>query len=202
MDYGYMRVSTEEQSESGAGLGAQEEAILRYAPDVLLISETASAKDLQRPQLAALLDEIVAGDRLIVAKLDRLSRSLADFADILARARKQEWKLVALDLGVDTSTPTGELVANVMMAVAQWERRIIGQRTKEALAEKRRNGVRLGRPPVIDSETRELVLTLRGQGMTYRAISEELENERIAAPSGGYRWSLATIAALCKEERP
>src|SRR5207247_3737910 len=74
------------------------------------------------------------GDVLVVAKLDRLSRSLKDFAGMMDMAARKKWALVALDLGVDTTTPSGELCANVLVSLAQWERRAIGQRTKDALA--------------------------------------------------------------------
>jgi hypothetical protein len=69
----------------------------------------------------------------VVAKLDRLSRSVVDAGRLLEEARKGGFNIVALDLGLDLSTPTGELVANVLAAVAQWERRMIGVRTSEAL---------------------------------------------------------------------
>jgi DNA invertase Pin-like site-specific DNA recombinase len=72
----------------------------------------------------------------VVAKLDRLSRSIVHFGLLLEGASKKRFNVVALDLGLDLSTPQGELVANVIASVAQWERRIIGQRTKEALAVK------------------------------------------------------------------
>lgn len=65
----------------------------------------------------------------------------------MERARKSRWALVALDIGVDTTTPAGEMMANVLAVFAQFERRLIGQRTREALAVKRLQGVRLGRRP-------------------------------------------------------
>jgi Resolvase, N terminal domain len=67
------------------------------------------------------------------AKLDRLSRSLLDFASLMEDARREGWALVILDLGIDTTTPSGEMIANVMATFAQFERRLIGQRTKDAL---------------------------------------------------------------------
>jgi DNA invertase Pin-like site-specific DNA recombinase len=70
---------------------------------------------------------------VVVAKFDRLSRSAVDAGRLLEEARNGGFNIVALDLGLDLSTPTGELVANVLAAVAQWERRMIGQRTSEAL---------------------------------------------------------------------
>lgn len=83
---------------------------------------------------------------LVVSKLDRLSRSLVQFAELMERSRRKGWSLVALDLGVDTSTPAGEMMASVLASFAQYERRLIGQRTRDALAVKREQGVRLGRP--------------------------------------------------------
>ncbi|MCA1677351.1 MAG: recombinase family protein, partial [Actinobacteria bacterium] len=82
---------------------------------------------------------------LVVAKLDRLSRSVQDAAGLLDRAQRHGWALVAADLGVDASTPAGEAMANVMATFGQLERRMIGQRTREALAARKAAGVRLGR---------------------------------------------------------
>lgn len=83
---------------------------------------------------------------LIASKLDRVSRSVRDFAGLLDRAQSRGWRLVLLDLG-DTSTAAGEMIANLIASAAQYERRLIGQRTREGLAAKRAQGVRLGRRP-------------------------------------------------------
>ena len=82
----------------------------------------------------------------MVAKLDRLSRSIIDFATLLEEARRLGFNVAALDLGLDLSTPQGGTGSDVIASVAQWERRIIGERTREALAVKRADGVRIGRP--------------------------------------------------------
>src|SRR5262245_24400317 len=149
---GYLRVSTEEQGSAGAGLEAQRQAVeaecarrgwvlVRVEEDVL------SGKSMRRPGLQAALDLCRSGEvsGIVVAKLDRLSRSIVDFGHLLEEARRKSFNVVALDLGLDLSTPQGELVANVIASVAQWERRIIGQRTKEALAVKKAQGKHLGR---------------------------------------------------------
>jgi nitrite reductase/ring-hydroxylating ferredoxin subunit len=90
------------------------------------------------PGVRAALEALEAGSAsaLVVAKLDRLSRSMLDFAKVMAAAQRQSWALVALDVAVDTTTPAGEAKANVMATYAQFERRLIGQRTREALAVK------------------------------------------------------------------
>ena len=74
-------------------------------------------------------------DGLVVSKLDRLSRSMLDFTAVMAKAQKQGWALVALDCAVDTTTPAGEAMAHVLATFAQFERRLIGQRTREAQSE-------------------------------------------------------------------
>ena len=96
-----------------------------------------------RPVLADVTRALRAGeaDAVVVAKLDRLSRSVVDAGRLLEQARKGGFNIVALDLGLDLSTPTGELVANVLAAVAQWERRMIGVRTSEALQVKIAGGL-------------------------------------------------------------
>jgi len=95
------------------------------------------------------LDVLARGDAgvLVVAKLNRATRSVMGAADFFARSQREGWKLVALDLGFDPATPTGELVVTIMAAVAQWERRAIGVQTREALAAKRAPG-RSARPSV------------------------------------------------------
>jgi DNA invertase Pin-like site-specific DNA recombinase len=113
-------------------------------------------------------------DGLVVAKLDRLSRSLADFANLLETATKQDWALVALDFDLDTTTPAGELVANVLAAVAQWERRVIGVRTRESLAVKKAQGVRLGKPRQIPPEVENHIVELRQAGKSFEQIADEV----------------------------
>src|SRR5205823_11817299 len=115
-----------------------------------------------------------AGDAsaLVVAKLDRLSRSMLDFTGLMAKAQKQNWALVALDCAVDTSTPAGEAMANMLATFAQFERRLISQRTKEALAVKRAQGVRIGRPRAMADEVVARIRREREAGRTLSAIAE------------------------------
>ena len=206
---GYIRVSTEEQADSGAGLGAQRTMIMheceRRGWTLLGIREDAglSGKSLAgRVALQSALEDLDAGraTALVVAKLDRLSRSLLDFAGLMERARQRHWSLVALDIGVDTTTPNGQLIANVMASFAQFERELIGQRTREALAEKRRRGVRLGRPPTVSEAIRSRIRAMRQGGGTLRAIASELNQEGVSGAHGG-RWYATTIRRLvCEEE--
>ena len=157
-------VSTEEQAASGLGLDAQRAAVERYAAAQgwelveVLADEGTSGKSLEgRVALDQALNRVEGRGRVaqasVVAKLDRLSRSLLDFAALMERSRRNGWQLVALDLGVDTATPSGEMMANVLATFAQFERRLIGQRTRDALAAKKAAGARLGRPVTLSEES-------------------------------------------------
>jgi len=134
---------------------------------------------------------------LIVSKLDRLSRSLLDFAGLMERSRREGWALIALDLGVDTSTPQGELMASVLATFAQFERRLIGQRTKAALDELKAQGVKLGRPRTIPVDVIALAVRLRGEGETFQAIANRLNADGVPTGQGG-GWHAATIYRALK----
>jgi len=202
---GYVRCSTEEQSDSGLGLAAQRTAIqaecARRGWNLLAIREDAGASGKsvsKRPGLSAALDDLESGRvaGIVVAKLDRLSRSLADFANLMARAQSAGWNLVALDLGVDLGSAAGEFMANVMASAAQWERRIIGQRTKDALAEKRSEGVTLGRPTVLPEPVVERILAARSAGDGWSTIARALNTDKVPTAHGGAQWHPSTVRAV------
>ena len=205
---GYLRVSTSEQADSGAGLDAQRTAITAEAARrgwtlVEVFTDAGlSGKTLRRPGLDAALAAVTDGgaDVLVVAKLDRLSRSVVDFGLLLDRAQRQGWGVVALDLGVDTTTPAGELVANVMAAVAQWERRVIGQRTKDGLAAKRAGGVRLGRPSVLPADVVDRVVAERAAGRSLQAIADRLNADGVPTARGFGVWLQQSVGALLRSQ--
>ena len=208
---GYLRVSTAEQAGSGAGLQAQRAAIEREAAHrgwVLIEMYTdaaASGRSITgRPALASALGRVEGGEAgvLVVAKLDRLSRSLLDFASLMARAQRNKWNLVALDLGIDLSTPAGEFLASVMASAAQWERRIIGQRTREALAVRKAQGVRLGRPVSLGDNVADRIRRLREQGLTLATIAETLNTDEVPTAQGGARWHASTVRSVLRRTAP
>lgn len=201
----YTRVSTSEQADSGLGLAAQERALRAMAEtrgwEVVehLVDAGASGKSLgNRPGLAAALALVSAGeaDMLAVAKLDRLSRSLCDFAGLMAESQRQGWGLVAMDVAVDTSTPSGMLVANVMASVAAWEADTIAARTRDALAVKRAAGVRLGRPRSLPVEVVERIVRERCAGATMRAIADGLSQDGVPTARGAAAWSTSTVQTV------
>ena len=198
---GYVRVSSDEQSSRGAGLEAQRRAILaeceRRGWHLVEIIEDAgfSAKDLRRPGVQEALRVLEAGDAsaLVVAKLDRLSRSMLDFSKLMAKATSEHWALVALDVAVDTSTLSGEAMANMLATFSQFERRLISQRTKEALAVKKASGVRLGRPPTMPQSVVRRIQRQRARGDTLRKIANDLNEAGVPTAQGGAQWYAATV---------
>lgn len=204
---GYVRCSTEEQKRSGLGLDAQHTAIAQEAErrgwEVVWITDNGSGKNMKRKgmkQARAMLKSAEAGG-IIVAKLDRLSRSVFDFADLMRDAQSEGWAVVALDLGVDTSTPNGKLVANMMMSVAEWERERIAERTRDALSVARDRGVRLGGRRCVPDPVRRRIVAMRSEGATLTAIANTLTEEDVPTGKGGARWYPSTVAALLKTER-
>ena len=204
---GYVRVSTAEQATKGAGLDAQRAAIRaeceRRGWTLVAIHEDAGASGRSlngRAGLASAVDRLERheADALVVSKLDRLSRSLLDFAGLMERSRRRGWALVALDLGVDSSTPSGEAMANVLATFAQLERRLIGERTRDALAVKRQQGVRLGRPPVLDPHVARRIVRLRRSGSTLTAIADRLNRDGVPTAHGGELWRHSAVRAVLR----
>lgn len=211
MVYGYIRASTEDQELT---ITAQLDQIHRacsikdsipgedrYNRVTIVSDEGQSGKDLDRPGMNSLLDNITSGDILMVTKLDRLSRSVIDFSTLLRRSQEEGWDIVALDVQLDTSHPTGKLVATIIMAVAEWEREMIGVRTKEALAEKKKKGEPLGgaaHKRQISSEIVNHILYLR-QHPSYLSINSIAQSLNVRypgqAPRGG-EWTKSTVQSV------
>lgn len=197
---GYVRVSTNEQGVSGAGLDAQRGAIdgwasYRHATLVSVEEDVASGKStagragLER---AIAMCETGEADALVVAKLDRLSRSLKDFATVVERSRERGWSVVVLDLDIDLTTATGEMVAGVLAVLSQWERRIIGERTRAALAVKRSQGVKLGRPRSLPEPVRRRIVLAHRRGDSWTGIAARLNAEGVPTARGG-SWHPSTV---------
>jgi DNA invertase Pin-like site-specific DNA recombinase len=206
---GYVRVSTDEQHASGAGLSAQRAAIKaeceRRGWDLLRIvgeDSGASSATLERAGLQRALSELDKGaaDVLVIAKLDRLSRSVAQGAQVMDRAKRKGWSVVALDMGIDTTTPAGEFMANLLLSGAQYERRLIGQRTKAALKAKQEQGVRLGRPQTLPDDVVERIVQARASGLSLPAIAKQLEADEVPTARGGGRWYPSAIKAVCESQ--
>ena len=206
---GYVRVSTPSQDEGGASIAAQSAAIEQAVGlRGWVLKETykdvaSGGSTKKRHGLTSALDALADGDVdvLVVSHLDRLSRSLIDFSNIMQKSREEGWAIVALDVDIDTATPSGELVASVVIAVSQWERRVIGQRTKDALAVKAAGGVKLGRPTVIRDEAVGIIVQMRSEGASYRRIARLLTEAGIPTPQRAASWSPSTVKLLWDRHR-
>lgn len=203
----YIRVSTEEQSN---GLEAQRAQLERAAEfqswtvAELVCDQGQSGKDLERPGLKRALELIATGeaDGLAVAKLDRLSRSVIDAGTLAEWFEEAGGRLIALDLNIDTSTPSGRMVLHLLAAVAQWERETIAQRTRAGMAELRRRGEPTGRPAVADRpELFDRISALRAGGMTLQAIADALNAEQVPTLRGGSRWRVSSVQAAAGYRR-
>lgn len=199
----YARTSREEQRN---GVEAQQRKLAEYAESkgweaTLLDPEHASGKTLSRRPILrealGKLDSLGEGGILVVTRLDRLSRSTGDFASILERSRRKGWGIAVLDFGgerLDTSTAMGKAMARVVMVIAELERELIGERTKEALAEVKANGTQLGHPSTVPAATHKRIKRLRREGLGFRAIASRLNEQGIPAPSGAAgRWHAASV---------
>jgi DNA invertase Pin-like site-specific DNA recombinase len=206
---GYVRVSTREQADSGLGLGAQRRAIrdtckakgwrlVKVFEDAGASGKTTNGRHGLIEAQRALREGKAEG--LVVAKLDRLSRSLLDFARLMKVSREEGWALVALDLGVDTSTSNGRMVANIMATLAEWERDMISERTTAALAERRAHGARLGRPRLLPDDVRSAIIDLHRAGESFNAIANRLNENEVPTAQSGARWYAATVRKIVLQD--
>jgi DNA invertase Pin-like site-specific DNA recombinase len=205
----YLRVSTREQGDSGLGLDAQRASIRAEAKQRgwTIVEEFVDAGQSGKSlagrtglghALALVGRDGVEG--LVAAKLDRLSRSVLDFAGLMARAKREGWNLVALDLGIDLSTPSGRLMANVMASFAEHERDLIGQRTSDALQVLQLQGVQLGRPSVVPVPVIARIVDLHRAGWSSARIARALDEDGVPTAHGGRRWWPATVRAVLRSQ--
>ena len=149
---GYARTSTADQE---AGLAAQITE-LQAAGCSRLFSEQVSSVDAHRPQLEAALDWVREGDTFVVAKPDRLARSVADLLRIVDHLKRRKVALRILSMGVDTGTPTGVLILQVLGAVAEFERTIMLERQRHGIAQAKAAGRYKGRAPTARAKAAEV----------------------------------------------
>ena len=156
---GYARTSTQDQKYS---LEAQVEE-LKAAGCERLYQEEVSSVDSQRVELENALDYIREGDVLVVKKLDRLARSVADTVKIIERLEAKKAGLKILNMKIDTTTPEGRLQFNLFAAIAQFEREVMLERQKVGIAKAKADGKYKGRKPTSDDKKAE-ILKLAAQG--------------------------------------
>jgi DNA invertase Pin-like site-specific DNA recombinase len=168
MIVGYARTSTTEQT---AGLEAQERDLRAAGVERIFSEQTSSVS--ARPELVLALDYLREGDVLVVTKLDRLARSVAHLCNILKWIEEKNASLRILAMSLDTATPTGRLMLNVIGSVAQFEREMMLERQREGIAKAKGEGRYKGRKPTARAKSAEII-RLAGEGVTREAIAARL----------------------------
>ncbi|RKO27657.1 resolvase [Pseudarthrobacter phenanthrenivorans] len=195
---GYIRVSTSKQDIGPeVQLAALEAEAKRNGWELTIYREdAASGKSLKnRPVLASALADLKAGtyEALAVSKLDRLSRSVADFAGMLETANRQRWALICLDLGIDTSTITGAAMAQVTCTFAEMERKKIAERTRDGMAKiKATTGKHMGRRSSLPEATVRQIVSERANGASLAGIAQGLNAASVPTAAGG-KWHASTV---------
>ena len=204
----YARVSTAMQVNDGVSLDVQERQLINAAEFhgftewEVIREEGKSGKSVKgRPVLQkALKDlELKVADALIVTRIDRLARSTSDFLDIVDKANKQGWRLIMLDLNLDTSTYQGRFVVTVMSALAEMERGIIAARQKDVHKDRRERGIVWGKDmgPMnkTPQEVKDRIVTERSAGKSLRDIATSLNNDGILTDRGNV-WYASTVKKI------
>jgi len=172
----YIRVSTKKQDETNQLPRLREIAASRGYDIVAEYSDEASAKDANRPAWKELMEDASKHrfDAILVTKLDRVMRSLVQLNITMSNLQTYGVKLICADIGeIDYSTPMGKVQMQIIGAIAEWEREIIVQRTKEGLEARKAKGVRLGRKRRDDIPI-DTIATLRMSGKSWKSISTDL----------------------------
>jgi DNA invertase Pin-like site-specific DNA recombinase len=165
---GYARTSTLEQA---AGLGAQLRDLKRLGCEKIYKEQASSAGP--RQALEAAIDFAREGDTLVVTKLDRLARSVKHMWEVLDRLRSKSVAIRIENLGIDTGTPTGKLMLNILGGVAEFEREMMLERQREGIAKARTEGRYKGRAPTARRRAAE-VKELRATGLSMEKIARQV----------------------------
>lgn len=213
----YLRVSTTDQAEEGVSIEAQRKKVETYADLydldlVAVVEDAASAKTIERPGLREALDYLDRGEAeaLVVAKLDRLTRSVADLGALVDRYFADKVALLSVAEQVDTRSAGGRLVLNVLTSVAQWEREAIGERTSTAMRSMRDReqytgghapyGYRLTEDGELEEDEAEQAVIREAQrlkdgGLSLRKVARELVSRGFKTRKGG-EWAPQQVKQL------
>jgi DNA invertase Pin-like site-specific DNA recombinase len=208
---GYVRVSTQEQAEEGYSLTTQREAIVaecdRRGWELvdLIADEGYSGRTDDRPGLnraLALLAKRNGPRAIVVARLDRLCRSITHLGRLTDASLKHKWGIVALDHELNTTTANGRLVAHIIGSVAQWESEMLGERVSRGMRAAHAAAKSQGRPFGFQSTTPPEVVTrivrARRRGDSFNKIAQRLDRQKVPTPSGGQRWYPSTVSRIYK----
>jgi DNA invertase Pin-like site-specific DNA recombinase len=193
-------------------LAAQQRAIQRTAErlglelvEVVRDREPKTGKALDRAGLSYLIERLAAGDAtcIVVSGLERLSRSVAELGTIVQWLEKNEVRLVAVDLALDTASASGRSTARALASVAGWERERMLDRTRKGLAAARAKRRAAPSPATPDwEEIRQRIATMRAEGLTLQAIADVLNREGVPTQRGGSEWRPSSVQTAAGYRRP
>lgn len=201
----YARVSTQLQVNDGVSLDVQERQLQQaaelagYTKFEIVREEGRSGKSITgRPALTAALKRLDSGDAsaLFVTRIDRLARSTKDFLSIIDRANANGWRLVMLDLNLDTASYQGRFVVTIMSALAEMERGIIAERQKDVHKDRRARGIKwgvdMGPKNKTSDEVKSKIRSYKSSGLSFHEIARRLNNDGVPTQNGG-KWYATTV---------
>ena len=201
----YARVSTQLQVNDGVSLDVQERQLRQaaelagYTEFELVREEGRSGKSITgRPALTAALKRLDTGtaSALFVTRIDRLARSTKDFLGIIDRANANKWRLVMLDLNLDTASYQGRFVVTIMSALAEMERGIIAERQKDVHKDRRARGIKwgvdMGPKNKTSDEIKNFIKKEKNSGLSFHEIARRLNNNGVPTQNGG-KWYATTV---------
>lgn len=174
MIVGYARTSTTDQK---AGLDAQLRDLRAAGCETVYQEEVSSVDTTKREKLSEVLRFLRPGDSLVVTKLDRLARSVKHLLEVVECVDAKEARLRILDMSIDTGTPNGRLMLNLLGSIAQFEREIMLERQREGIAKAKAEGKYTGRKPTARAKS-DRVLRMIGEGTTATEVAEKLSISR------------------------
>ena len=193
MKFAYARVSTRKQSRDGNGLEEQITQLKIAGYDELIVEEFTGSTT-KRPKLDALIQRLQHGDTIIVTKLDRFARTTAEGSKLISDLLQRGVAVHILNMGLIDNTPTGKLITTILLAIAEFERDMIIERTQAGKEIARsKNGFREGRPP-IDQKRKDFAVDLiLNQHKTYREVVEltGLSKSTLIRAVNAYRGKIA-----------
>jgi DNA invertase Pin-like site-specific DNA recombinase len=205
-------VSAVDADAHGSDLEAQTELIRAACArhgfesvEVVRDFESHSSSDLERPGLNYAIERLEAGDAscLVVASLERLTRSAAHLGTLIDRLGESDIRLVVLDIELDTGNADGRLAAEALANVGTLERRSLDTRTRKGLQAARDARGSSGRPSVADRPAlKERIAQMRARGLTLQAIADTLNAEGVPTLRGGTEWRPSSVQAAVGYKRP
>jgi DNA invertase Pin-like site-specific DNA recombinase len=201
---GYARVAPREKEDERPALDTQRRAIEKACAErgwtlLRMEEDVRSGRSMRRRGLRRALDACRAGDAdgIVVARLDRLTYSLRDLADLVQVAMDEDFSVVALQPDFDLASDSGRLVGEVFATAARWTPSIVAE---PGAAGGLRGVPRVGRPSSISPALAERIRSLRAEGRTLQAICDLLNEERVPTPRGGAEWRPTSLRAILRPD--